>query len=120
MNGLTLDELSSQAGISASHLSRLERGQTLPSFQVLSDIAHVLGQDVDEFVRIESEVTTLDSDFAEFLDARSFPDDLQQELLSCSIELRRELFETFMKLLEESGQRGKKSSSEAEQSAGVA
>ena len=37
MNGLTLDDLASQAGISASHLSRLERGQTLPSFLVLSD-----------------------------------------------------------------------------------
>ena len=86
MNGMTLDELSSQAGISASHLSRLERGQTLPSFQVLSDIAHVLGADVDEFVRLESEVTTLDTEFAEILDARGFPIDLQQELMSCSIE----------------------------------
>ena len=27
---LTLDDLAAQAGISASHLSRLERGQTLP------------------------------------------------------------------------------------------
>lgn len=95
MNGLTLDELSSQAGISASHLSRLERGQTLPSFQVLSDIAHVLGADVDEFVRLESEVTELDANFGAILDARGFPIDLQQELLSCSIELRQALYENF-------------------------
>lgn len=104
MNGLTLDELSSQAGISASHLSRLERGQTLPSFQVLSDIARVLSYDVDDFVRLESEVTELDARFGEILDARSFPIDLQQELLSCSIELRQALFENFDQLLRASGQ----------------
>lgn len=98
MKGLTLDELASQAGISASHLSRLERGQTLPSFQVLSDIAHVLGADVDDFVRLESEVTTLDAEFQDMLDARGFPEDLQLELLSTSIELRRALFELFRDL----------------------
>jgi transcriptional regulator with XRE-family HTH domain len=37
-------------GISASHLSRLERGQTLPSFTVLAQIAHVLRVSVDRFV----------------------------------------------------------------------
>ena len=98
MNGLTLDDLASQAGISASHLSRLERGQTLPSFQVLSDIAHVLGADVDEFVRLESEVTERDKEFQALLDARDFPEDLQQELMASSIELRRALFELFKEL----------------------
>lgn len=98
MKGLTLDELASQAGISASHLSRLERGQTLPSFQVLSDIAHVLGADVDDFVRLESEVTTLDAEFQDMLDARGFPEDLQLELLSTSIELRQGLFALFRDL----------------------
>jgi transcriptional regulator with XRE-family HTH domain len=98
MNGLTLDDLASQAGISASHLSRLERGQTLPSFQVLSDIAHVLGADVDEFVRLESEVTQRDKDFQVLLDARGFPEDLQQELMTSSIELRRALFDVFKEL----------------------
>ncbi len=98
MNGLTLDDLASQAGISASHLSRLERGQTLPSFQVLSDIAHVLGADVDEFVRLESEVTKRDAEFREILDARGIPDDIQQELMSSSIELRRALIDIFKEL----------------------
>ncbi|MEI2616078.1 MAG: helix-turn-helix domain-containing protein [Thermomicrobiales bacterium] len=98
MKGLTLDGLASQAGISASHLSRLERGQTLPSFQVLSDIAHVLGADVDDFVRLEAEVTTLDAEFQDMLDARGFPEDLQIELLSTSIELRQALFALFRDL----------------------
>ena len=98
INGLTLDDLASQAGISASHLSRLERGQTLPSFQVLSDIAHVLGADVDEFVRLESEVTERDAEFREILDARGVPEDIQQELMSSSIELRRALMDIFKEL----------------------
>ncbi|HUG14217.1 MAG TPA: helix-turn-helix transcriptional regulator [Thermomicrobiales bacterium] len=95
MQGKTLDDLASQAGISASHLSRLERGHTLPSFQVLSDIAHVLGADVDDFVRLELEVTTLDAELQEILDARGFSEDLQGELLATSIELRQALFEAF-------------------------
>jgi transcriptional regulator with XRE-family HTH domain len=98
MNGLTLDDLASQAGISASHLSRLERGQTLPSFQVLSDIAHVLGADVDEFIRLESEVTTLDADFQQILEAYGFSEDLQNEILGCSIELRQALYDTLRQL----------------------
>jgi transcriptional regulator with XRE-family HTH domain len=109
MKGLTLDDLASQAGISASHLSRLERGQTLPSFQVLSDIAHVLGADVDEFVRLESEVTTLDAEFQDLLEAHGYSEELQQEVLSTSIELRQALFETF----KEHGSTGKRRSKSA-------
>jgi transcriptional regulator with XRE-family HTH domain len=105
--GMTLDDLASQAGISASHLSRLERGQTLPSFQVLSDLAHVLGADVDEFVRLESEVTTLDAEFQEILDARGFSEDLQQELMSTSIELRQALFDSFKALGATKGKRSR-------------
>jgi transcriptional regulator with XRE-family HTH domain len=95
MNELTLDDLASRAGISASHLSRLERGQTLPSFQVLSEIAHVLGEDVDHFVQLESEVTTLDTEFRDLLQSHGFSEDLQNELMSTSIELRQALFDTF-------------------------
>lgn len=98
MQGKTLDDLASQAGISASHLSRLERGHTLPSFQVLSDIAHVLGADVDDFVRLELEVTTLDAELQEILDARGFNEELQAELLATSIELRQALYEAFKSL----------------------
>lgn len=109
MQGKTLDDLASQAGISASHLSRLERGHTLPSFQVLSDIAHVLGADVDDFVRLELEVTTLDAEFQEILDARNFSEELQAELMATSIELRQALFDAF-KALGATGRRRSRSS----------
>lgn len=41
--GMTLDQLSRSAGISASHLSRLERGQAEPSFTVAAGLASQLG-----------------------------------------------------------------------------
>jgi len=91
MNDLTLDDLASQAGISASHLSRLERGQTLPSFTVLAQIAHVLGASVDEFVQLEQDVTALDMEFGGSLDQLGFSGEVRRELLGGSIELRREL-----------------------------
>lgn len=40
--GMTLDQLSRSAGISASHLSRLERGQAEPSFTVAAGLASQL------------------------------------------------------------------------------
>jgi transcriptional regulator with XRE-family HTH domain len=47
--GLTLDALALAAGISASHLSRLERGATLPSFVVVGNLAAALRVSVDVF-----------------------------------------------------------------------
>jgi transcriptional regulator with XRE-family HTH domain len=98
MNDLTLDDLATQAGISASHLSRLERGQTLPSFTVLAQIAHVLGVSVDEFVQLELDVTALDAEFGDSLQQLGFSDEAKRELLAGSIELRRALMNTIRAL----------------------
>lgn len=98
INDLTLDDLASQAGISASHLSRLERGQTLPSFTVLAQIAHVLGVSVDEFVQLELDVTALDAEFGDSLQQLGFSDEAKRELLAGSIELRRALMNTIRAL----------------------
>ncbi len=98
VNDLTLDDLASQAGISASHLSRLERGQTLPSFTVLAQIAHVLGVSVDEFVQLELDVTALDAEFGDSLQQLGFSDEAKRELLAGSIELRRALMNTIRAL----------------------
>ena len=95
---LTLDDLASQAGISASHLSRLERGQTLPSFTVLAQIAHVLDASVDAFVQLEHDVTALDKEFGGTLDVLGFSQDARREMLSSSIELRRAVMETLRAL----------------------
>ena len=88
---LTLDDLAAQAGISASHLSRLERGQTLPSFTVLAGIAHVLGVSIDEFAQLEQDVTILDHELGDMLTSLGLDDASRDEFLSLSIESRRVL-----------------------------
>ncbi|HET9016706.1 MAG TPA: helix-turn-helix transcriptional regulator, partial [Thermomicrobiaceae bacterium] len=89
--GMTLDQLAVEAGISASHLSRLERSQTLPSFTVLAKIAEVLGVNVDEFVRLERDVTLLDSELHRYLDMLDLGHPTRDEFFDLSIEARRTL-----------------------------
>jgi transcriptional regulator with XRE-family HTH domain len=91
--GLTLDALADQAGVSPSHLSRLERSQTLPSFPVLAKIADALDVDVNEFVRLEQDVAQMDEELSRFVDYLALDDDAYRELLDLSIETRRELVE---------------------------
>ncbi len=45
---MTLKELSSVAGISSSHLGRIERGERFPSASVLRKLAEPLGFDESE------------------------------------------------------------------------
>ena len=47
---LTLDQLAARAGISASHLSRLERGQAEPSFTVAASLAREIGVSLSDLV----------------------------------------------------------------------
>jgi transcriptional regulator with XRE-family HTH domain len=59
--GLTLAELAKQLGISASHMSRLERGATAPSFSVGAALARELGVTAQELAttnRVQGEVNT--------------------------------------------------------------
>lgn len=68
--GMTLDELATAANISASHLSRLERGQTAPSFKVAADIAHHIGVKPSELATIQREQSDVDDHLIEALTAR--------------------------------------------------
>lgn len=95
---LTLDDLAAQAGISASHLSRLERGQTLPSFTVLAGIAHVLGVSIDEFAQLEQDVTVLDHELGDMLGGLGLDELTSEEFLSLSIESRRVLISVLTSL----------------------
>lgn len=94
---MTLDDLAEQAGISASHLSRLERGQTLPSFTVLAGIAHVLGVSIDEFAQLEQDVAVLDSDLEAVLRDAGVDEGAIAEILGLSIESRQELLDAFQR-----------------------
>ena len=68
--GMTLDELASAAHISASHLSRLERGQTAPSFKVAADIAKHIGVKPSELAVIQREQSDVDQQLIDALTAR--------------------------------------------------
>ena len=96
--GMTLDDLAEQADISASHLSRLERGQTLPSFTVLAGIAQVLGVSIDEFAQLEQDVAVLDADLEEALKGAGVNDEATAEILNLSIESRQELLDAIQKM----------------------
>jgi len=48
MASLTLQQLASMSGVSASHLGRIERGERYPSASILRKIARPLGYDEDE------------------------------------------------------------------------
>lgn len=98
LQGLTLDQLAEAAAVSPSHLSRLERSQTLPSFPVMAKIADALSVDVNEFVRLEHDVTHLDDELAWYLGMLALPDDANQELFGLTIETRRALVECFNQL----------------------
>lgn len=45
---ITLQELASKSGVSASHLGRIERGERFPSAHILQKIAKPLGFEEDE------------------------------------------------------------------------
>ncbi|MFD9915587.1 helix-turn-helix domain-containing protein [[Kitasatospora] papulosa] len=49
-SGQGLRRFAEAAGISASHLSRIERGETDPQPEALARIAHTFGCDIDELL----------------------------------------------------------------------
>jgi transcriptional regulator with XRE-family HTH domain len=48
--GLTIQELATQSGVSSNMISRIERGLTIPSVQILMKIAEVFQKSIDYFV----------------------------------------------------------------------
>lgn len=91
LRNLTLDDLAGAAGLSASHLSRLERSQTLPSFTVLANIAQVLDVSIDEFVQLEHDLQELDEQLAWQADLLALDENAYQEIVGLSIDTRRQL-----------------------------
>jgi transcriptional regulator with XRE-family HTH domain len=54
---LTLQELASESGVSASHLGRIERGERFPSARMLRKLAKPLGFDEDELFTLAGFLT---------------------------------------------------------------
>jgi len=62
---LTLQELASVSGVSASHLGRIERGERFPSAHILRRIAKPLGFDEDELFTLAGFLTPHNASVAE-------------------------------------------------------
>ena len=62
---LTLQELSAKAGVSASHLGRIERGERFPSAHILRKIAEPLGFEENELFTLAGYLSSQSSMVAE-------------------------------------------------------
>jgi len=62
---LTLQELSARAGVSASHLGRIERGERFPSAHILRKIAEPLGFEENELFTLAGYLSSQSSMVAE-------------------------------------------------------
>lgn len=88
---LSLNALADVAGISPSHLSRIERGLTVPSYDVLDRIADALGSDLSALRNEEEHALKVDGDLDEIFGQIGLNDDSRSELLSLSHETRESL-----------------------------
>ena len=88
---LSLNDLAERAGISPSHLSRIERGLTVPSYDVLDNIATSLDSDLTSLRSKEKSAREVDDELRELFVRFGLDDDAHEELLGLSHETRQAL-----------------------------
>ena len=92
--GIKLDELATRVGISASHLSRLERGQTSPSFAVGAAIARELGVTANDLAIVNRTQGSVNRDLVTALLALGMDPEIAVEIQrSISTTARQELLD---------------------------
>ncbi|HEV2106903.1 MAG TPA: helix-turn-helix transcriptional regulator [Thermomicrobiales bacterium] len=88
---ISLQTVAGRAGISPSHLSRIERGLTVPSYDVLDRIADAIGSDLTSLRVDEETARSVDERLDKFFDRVGLSPAARQELLQLSPEARAEL-----------------------------
>lgn len=88
---LSLQTVAERAGISPSHLSRIERGLTVPSYDVLDRIADAIGSDLTSLRGSEKSARSVDDQLNLYFDRMGLSDTARHELLQLSPETRSEL-----------------------------
>jgi transcriptional regulator with XRE-family HTH domain len=88
---MSLNTLAEQAGISPSHLSRIERGLTVPSYDVLDHIADALGSDLSALRNEEESALAVDLELDSIFGEIDLGAEARAELLRLSHETRRAL-----------------------------
>lgn len=100
---LSLNDLAERAAISPSHLSRIERGLTVPSYDVLDNIATALGSDLNSLRSQEKSARAVDDELREFFERLELDEVAQEELLGLSHETRRALANVLVRVVGRSG-----------------
>ncbi|HEU0165482.1 MAG TPA: helix-turn-helix transcriptional regulator [Thermomicrobiales bacterium] len=95
---LSLNALADEAGISPSHLSRIERGLTVPSYDVLDRIADALGSNLSALRHEEEHALEVDGDLDHIFAHIGLDEDARMELLQLSHETREALAKSLQRL----------------------
>jgi transcriptional regulator with XRE-family HTH domain len=88
---ISLQTVAGRAGISPSHLSRIERGLTVPSYDVLDRIADAIGSDLTSLRINEESARTVDKQLDALFDRLGLSGAARRELMQLSPETRAEL-----------------------------
>ncbi|MEJ7837494.1 MAG: helix-turn-helix transcriptional regulator [Thermomicrobiales bacterium] len=88
---MSLNMLAEMASISPSHLSRIERGLTVPSYDVLDHIADSLGSDLSALRNEEESALAIDVELDSIFGQIELSSDARAELLRLSHETRSAL-----------------------------
>lgn len=96
---MSLNDLATQAGISPSHLSRMERGLTVPSYDVLDRVADALGSDLRALRQEEVVAKAVDAELHDILDRLGIAPGTQAELLRLTNRARNDLTEALKRAL---------------------
>lgn len=95
---MSLNALADEAGISPSHLSRIERGLTVPSYDVLDRIADALGSDLSALRNEEEHALQVDVNLDEIFGQIGLDEEARRELLQLSHETREALAHALQRL----------------------
>jgi transcriptional regulator with XRE-family HTH domain len=89
--GFSLNTLAQEAEISPSHLSRMERGLTVPSYDVLDRVADALGSDLRALRQEEEQAKVVDAELDDIFSQLGVRSATRNELLRLSNEARVDL-----------------------------
>ena len=103
--GMSLNTLAEAAGISPSHLSRIERGLTVPSYDVLDRIAEALGSDLSALRSNEQQARAVDEKLDQFFGQMGLDSEARSELLRLSHETRQSLAASLERLTRDQSSR---------------
>lgn len=99
--GMSLSALAEEAEISPSHLSRMERGLTVPSYDVLDRVADALGSDLGALRQEEEAAKEIDARLDGYCDRLGLDGTTKIEMLRLSNRARLDLARSLGRVLGE-------------------